>query len=100
MTTPALGVALTPLAFQSDTNQADGTPIYAGELTPGRMLKVCDYLTLDTRGYGDSINQLLLGMQYAYVRYSLRLLMPVSAPAAITTAASRGFGRILEYEGA
>ena len=96
--TPALGVALLPIALQSDTSQADGTPIYAGELTPARLLKVCDYLALDTAGYHTTatIDPLLRGMQYAYVRYGLRLLMSRSHGEAVKHASECGFGRILE----
>lgn len=96
--TPALGVSLPPIALQSDTNQEDGSPIYAGELTPGRLLKVCDYLALDTSEYGGNIDDLLRGMQYVYMRYSLRLLMPTSHSSAIECATQRGFGRIFEWK--
>lgn len=99
VSSPALGVALSHGVFQSDVNQEDGSPIYAGELTPGRMLKVCDYLALDLRGEGVGTHDILYGMQYAYVRYSLRLLMPLSETSLITTTSGRGFGRILEYGG-
>ena len=94
---PVLGVALTPSAFQSDINQEDGSPIYAGQLSPGRILSACDYLSLDLRGYGASSDDLLKDMQYAYVRYSLRLLLPISEYDTIVQISKRGFERILEY---
>ena len=99
--TPALGVAMPPVVLQSDTNQADGSAIYGGTLTPGLLLQVCDYLALDMRAYGSNTqatDSILKGIQYAYVRYSLRLLMPIENKDGIISAHEKKFDRILECE--
>lgn len=99
VTSPALGVVLDPPAFVGDTDPDDGSPVYAGSLTPGRMLGVCDYLALDMRGHGEMALDILKDMQYAYVRYSLRLLMSTREADLVYETSDRGFGRILEYGG-
>lgn len=94
---PAVGVALYPTAFVGETPAEDGSLVYAGSLTPGRMLAVCDYLALDLRETGGGTAALLKEMQYAYVRYDLRLLTPLSQPEIAEAAATHGFSRIWEY---
>ncbi len=95
---PALGVALHPTAFVGDTLAEDGSFIYAGNLTPGRMLSACDYLALDLRTAGAQVGDILKGMQYAYVRYNLRLLTSLEQSDTADYALSHGFGRIFEYK--
>lgn len=93
---PALGVALSPAAFAGEVAD-DGTILYSGSLTPGRMLAVCDYIALDLRGLGTQVNDILMGMQYTFVRYNLRLLTVQSQPELTSTALSHGFSRIMEF---
>ncbi len=95
--TPALGVTLSPTAFVGDETAEDGSPIYAGSLTPGRLLSACDYLVLDVRGQGAYLDETLQNMQYAYVRYNLRLLMSNNDASLISKTAKHGFTRIWEY---
>ncbi|MBE6557976.1 MAG: hypothetical protein E7661_03065 [Ruminococcaceae bacterium] len=93
--TPELGVAVSPAAFVGEINEA-GDFVYAGSLTPGRLLSACDYLTLDLRGIGSGTSDILKDMQYAYVRYQLYLLTPMSSTEA-TAAVTHGFSRILMF---
>lgn len=93
---PAVGVALHPSAFVGGVSE-DGTLLYAGSLTPGRMLAVCDYIALDLRGLGAQADGMLQGMQYAFVRYNLRLLTAQNQPELTEIAVERGFSRILEF---
>ena len=93
---PAVGVALHPSAFVGEVAE-DGTLLYAGSLTPGRMLAVCDYIALDLRGSGAQLTDILQGIQYAFVRYNLRLLTTQAQPELTSTAVSHGFSRIMEY---
>ena len=95
---PALGVALHPSAFVGEQLAHDGSLIYAGNLTPGRMLAACDYLALDLRLVGTQVGEILKGMQYAYVRYNLRLLTSLEYTDTAAYALSHGFGRIFEYK--
>ncbi len=95
-TLPAVGVALYPAAFVGEVGE-DGTLLYAGSLTPGRMLSVCDYIALDLRGLGGQVTDVLQGMQYAYVRYNLRLLTAQNQPELTEAAVSHRFSRILEF---
>ena len=98
VSTPALGVVLPPAAFVGDTLAEDGSFIYAGNLTPGRMLAACDYIVLDLRQAGAQVGDILQGMQYAYVRYNLRLLTSLTQPDTAKYALSHGFSRIFEYK--
>lgn len=102
---PAIGAAL-PLSgfegkaaddFDPETAEAlTGSAQYAGALSPGRVRQVCDYLALDLRDYNaDSVASLLPSLQYAYVRHSLRLLLPEGGEA-VTEALEHGFGRVFE----
>lgn len=103
---PAVGVALLPDGFTvrndadstdnaakepSSVSDKDGT-IYAGSLTPGRMLTVCDYLALDLREavFADA-SVGLKAFRYAYNRFSLRLL--VSDPSLCKAAEAHGMTR-------
>lgn len=83
----ALGVALptevfvreegetTPNLYAQDATE-EGISQYTGWLTPGRMLSVCDYLTVDLReSSARDAEEILRGFRFAYVRYSLRLLV-------------------------
>ena len=94
---PALGVSLSASAFAGDETDEDGNPLYAGSLTPGRMLSVCNYLVWDTRNEGVFLEETLQAMQYAYVRYNLRLLMSNSNATGIANTSQHGFTRIWEY---
>lgn len=94
---PALGIALYPAAFSSGEVSEDGDILYTGGLTPGRMLSVCDYLALDLRGLGTQTSDILHEMQYAYVRYDLRLLTSRAQPETTAAAVSHGFEQIFEF---
>ena len=91
---PAVGVALPVDAFASE----EGTDsLYAGNLTPGRILTACDYLAMDLTDVSEeSTEQVLSSIRYAYVRYSLRLLMSQTDQEGIDGALAHGFERLLE----
>ena len=111
---PAIGVALPLAAFQTDETYTpsndpamdemagipeDAPPQYAGNMTPGRILWGCDYLALDLGSMeSEGIDAVLPHIRYAYVRYSLRILVPMRASAAISSALERGFERIFETD--
>lgn len=102
-TRPAIGVALPLSAFSSDeTSAADEaeegtTPLYAGNLTPGRMLTACDYLAMDlTAESVQTLETILPRIQYAYVRYSLRLMLDREDEEVTEEALAHGFDRLLE----
>ena len=111
---PAIGVALPLSAFQTDdtyTSSADPEmdeiagipedtlPLYAGNMTPGRILLGCDYLALDLGSIESAdIEAVLPHIRYAYVRYSLRILLPMRASAATSNVLERGFERIFEMD--
>ena len=106
---PAIGVAMGPDGFaarpEEVTENSDASPesesngqLYAGRLTPGRMLTVCDYLALDLRGYeAVSAEAVLKNIRYAYARYALRLLC--DDPTVTEEAEQHGFTRIMEWSG-
>ncbi len=94
---PALGIALYPSAFSSGEVNENGDIQYTGSLTPGRMLSVCDYLALDLRDMGSQTSPMLRDMQYAYVRYDLRLLTSRTQPEITEEAVRHGFSKILEF---
>ena len=83
----ALGVALLTETFVREEGETapdlyeqdaagEGAPLYTGWRTPGRILSACDYLTLDLRGLSPTdAGEILRGFRFAYVRYSLRLLL-------------------------
>lgn len=104
-TRPAIGAALSPTVFAGEEDQpaaesadSDGhtVSLYAGALAPGRVRKVCDYLVMDLRDLSaEETASLLPSIQYAYVRHSLRLLMPEGS-SAVEEALARKFERIFE----
>lgn len=99
---PAIGVSLPLSAFETENAEDDGeaettAPIYAGRLTPGRLLRACDYLTMDLRGVDPvTIEQNLPRVAYPYARYALRLVLPKEATELIESAISHGFDRLVE----
>ena len=113
---PAIGVALPPSAFASDTmtrgdgfsqtsSQADeGTeaeeiPLYAGNISPARLLAACDYLAMDLRNMSAvGVNTLLPDIQFAYVHHSLRLLVNLNDRDAVDSTLAHGFERVFEME--
>ncbi len=102
---PAIGVALAPDGFAQrgeelndgeDNGRSDTDTVYAGRLTPGRMLTVCDYLAIDLRDVpAEHAEEFLYDIQYAYVRYALRLL--IADPAVVAEADRHGMARIEEW---
>jgi hypothetical protein len=117
---PAIGVALPPSAFASDSlDRGDGftqgtpldtaeteaeteavrRPLYAGEISPARVLAACDYLAMDLRAMSAvGVTTLLPDIQFPYVRYSLRLLMSRRDRDAVEQALERGYERVFEME--
>jgi hypothetical protein len=117
---PAIGVALPPSAFASDSlDRGDGftqgtpldtaeteaeteavrQPLYAGEISPARVLAACDYLAMDLRAMSTvGVTTLLPDIQFPYVRYSLRLLMSRRDRDAVEQALERGYERVFEME--
>ncbi len=83
---PTVGCVLPLSVFRSDkdasaegadpTEETEETPLYAGRLTPGRMAEAFDFVVLDLRAETvESAEALLPHLAYAYVRYSLRILV-------------------------
>ena len=100
---PAIGVALPPSAFAARSDSGDetdtDTPLYAGTLSPARLLTFCDYLAMDLRAMSAvGVTTLLPDIRYAYTRYSLRLLVNVTDREAVDTALNAGYGRIFEMD--
>lgn len=117
---PAIGVALPPSAFASDSlDRGDGftqgnpvdtaeteaeteairRPLYAGEISPARVLAACDYLAMDLRAMSAvGVTTLLPDIQFPYVRYSLRLLMRRQDRDGVEQALERGYERVFEME--
>lgn len=102
-TPPAIGVALPPVCFTTEdvitgteTGKADP---YAGNMTPARILSACDSIAMDLRDRSsEEVAAILPRISYAYVRYSMRLLLDVNSPAVVEDALSHGFDRIFEME--
>ncbi len=114
---PAVGISLPLTALATDPSAEDASsvantealtdadrfsssePLYVGHITPGRLSQVCDFLALDLRGEtAVSLEERLSQLSYAYVRYSLRLLLPQDD--SVTEVALRhGFDRLLETGG-
>ncbi len=89
---PAIGVALPPVCFRAHE-------VYAGNVSPARMLSACDYIAMDLRAMtAEEVSALLPEINYAYVRYSLRLLTDKNTPAIAEDAISHGFTRVFEME--
>jgi len=117
---PAIGVALPPSTFAADTRtRGDGftftqesvsseaetavetaeRPLYAGEISPARILAACDYLAMDLRSMSAvGVSTLLPDIQFSYVRYSLRLLVNIHDRDTVETALKHGYGRVFEME--
>ena len=113
---PAIGVALPPSVFANDSltkgdgftqgntpdeteTETDSRPLYAGEISPGRILSACNYLAMDLRSMSSvGISTLLPDIQFPYVRYSLRLLVNTNDREAVDSALKRGYGRVFEME--
>lgn len=111
---PAIGVALPLVAFQTDDTYIpsadpemdevagipeDARPQYAGNMTPGRIRSGCDYLALDLGSMStEEVDAVLPHIRYAYVRYSLRLLISMRESTATANALDRGFERIFEMD--
>lgn len=92
---PAIGVALSATAFLSDGEDE----LYVGNTSTAHIRKVCDYLAMDLRARtAEEMAELLPRIQYAYVRYSLRLLTDAAVHAAAEEAFSHGFERVYEME--
>ena len=93
---PAIGVALTLRDIATDS-QDETAPLYAGNRTPARMLNACDYLALDLRSLPtETLVETLPYLQYAYVRYALRLLVDQTLPDSVEECLSHGFERVFE----
>ncbi len=89
---PAVGVALSPACFRSGET-------YAGNITPARILSACDSIAMDLCAMtADKVSALLPEINYAYVRYSLRLLTDKNTPAIAADAISHGFTRVFEID--
>lgn len=108
---PAIGVALLPESYTTDQihissdpqgDEAAGipagtVPLYAGNITPARILNICDYLAVDLRSLTpDEVEATLPHIRYAYVRYSLRLLVDKTDPGSVENTLSHGFERVFE----
>ena len=95
---PAIGVSLPPSAFASDTtDKTADTPLYAGNLSPARILTRCDYVAMDLRSMSAvGVATLLPDIRYAYTRYSLRLLININDQVAVSNTLDRGFDRVFE----
>ena len=102
---PAVGVALPPSSFTAhDSTDNDGTqeadaPLYAGTLSPARLLTYCDYIAMDLRAMSTvGVSGILPDIRYAYGRYSLRLLLNVNDREAVDNALKQGYGRVFEMD--
>ena len=94
---PAVGVAIEPLALSNGDVDENGRPLYAGNPTPARLRGGCDYMALDLRNHtSEEIGDMLPGLQYAYVRHSLRLLLDREATDTVEDVLSHGFERVFE----
>ena len=96
-------MALPPSAFAARSDSGDetdtDTPLYAGTLSPARLLTFCDYLAMDLRAMSAvGVTTLLPDIRYAYTRYSLRLLVNVTDREAVDTALDAGYGRVFEMD--
>lgn len=102
---PAIGVSIPLSAFETedaeDIEDAEAeetdAPVYGGRLTPGRLLRACDYLAMDLRGIDPvTAEQNLPHLAYPYTRHALRLVLPREASELIDVSMSHGFGRLVE----
>ncbi len=93
---PAIGVVL-PLSAFASIDQTSGDLTYTGGLSPARVLTNCDYLALDLCDKApEALEALLPRLRYAYMRYSLRILVDREAPEAVNLLLECGFDRVLE----
>lgn len=115
---PAIGVALPPSAFAGDSltgsdgfahgseaesDSSEGNTanraLYAGNLSPARLLSFCDYIAMDLRAMSAvGVSTLLPDIAYAYGRYSLRLLVNIHDREAVDAAYKQGYTRVFETE--
>ncbi len=98
---PAIGAALPPSAFaeNSTASEEETQPLYAGNLSPARLRMSCDYIAMDLRSMSAvGIGTLLPHIQFAYARYSLRLLVNIHDREAVEAPLSHGFERVFEME--
>ncbi|MBO5510405.1 MAG: hypothetical protein J6B24_01600 [Clostridia bacterium] len=107
---PAIGAALPPSAFATEEPTADTAaaedgeattqaPLYAGNISPARILAACDYLAMDLRSMSAvGVDTLLPHIQFAYVRHSLRLLVNINDRDGVERVLDRGFERVFEME--
>lgn len=95
---PAIGVALPPSSFETDAADLyeDG-PLYAGNVSPGRIAHAASYLALDLRGQdAATLEALLPHLSYTYLRHSLYLITDKALPEATDAAIRHGFLRVME----
>jgi hypothetical protein len=106
---PAIGAALPPSAFATEEPTSNGAtaedgnttqaPLYAGNISPARILAACDYLAMDLRSMSAvGVDTLLPHIQFAYVRHSLRLLVNQHDRDGVERVLDRGFERVFEME--
>ncbi len=98
---PAVGVALPLSAFESTDagDETDEVPVYAGEISPGRIGRACDYLALDLRSMtAEETDALLPRLAYVYQRYGLRLLVNRDESGIAEELMAHGFVRIYEMK--
>lgn len=106
---PAIGAALPPSAFATEEQTSNGAtaedgnttqaPLYAGNISPARILAACDYLAMDLRSMSAvGVDTLLPHIQFAYVRHSLRLLVNQHDRDGVERVLDRGFERVFEME--
>ena len=111
---PAIGVALPVAQFKTDdtytpienTNEdveagipAGTVPLYAGNITPARILRFCDYLAMDLRDKNSvEVASILPHIRYTYVRHALRLLVNNKDAQTVEKILSHGFERIFEMD--
>jgi len=99
---PSIGVTIPLSAFEAEDAEDIGeeetaAPVYGGRLTPGRLLRACDYLSMDLRGVDPvTAAESLPHLAYPYTRYALRLTVPREAADLIESAMSHGFDRLVE----
>ena len=96
---PEVGVALPLQAIEGESNES-GSPLYAGDMSPARIARVCDYLALDLRDKtskeASEVEALLPDLAYAYSRHDLRMMVSRSDPAVAESLLRHGFTRIFE----
>ena len=111
---PAIGVSLPVERFKTDDtytpidrpkeDEAAGVPagtapLYAGNITPARILRACDYLAMDLREKTvEEVESILPHIRYTYVRHAVRLLVNKNDSAAVEAMQNHGFERIFEMD--